>query len=183
MPPKVSFTKREVIRAGLEIVAELGFQGLSARKVAAKLRASTAPVYSCYASMDDLKKDILDAAKNVLLDYARESYTPDSFLNTGVGIVRFAGEQKDLFKALFLGVGEAQQMLDEFNCQWKAEMESDHRFADQAPDVAQMVFQRMGIVTYGMAVLACSDQYLGKTAEEIGCELVKWFNVICNQTC
>ena len=51
MPPKVTFTKEDVIQAAFEIVQKRGVKLFTARRIAKKLKSSTAPVYSHFKSM------------------------------------------------------------------------------------------------------------------------------------
>ena len=51
---KTVFTREDVIAAGLKVMARDGLSQLSARRVADELNSSTAPVYSNFASMEEL---------------------------------------------------------------------------------------------------------------------------------
>ncbi len=53
MPPKIKYTRDEVIGAALSVVEEIGLNSLTARNVAFKLDSSTAPVYNHFATMDE----------------------------------------------------------------------------------------------------------------------------------
>lgn len=56
MPPKVKVEKDDILKAAIEIVRDNGAGSLNARAVADKLSCSTQPIFSNYASMDELKK-------------------------------------------------------------------------------------------------------------------------------
>ena len=45
MPPKVLFTREEVIRAAVEVTRRSGFAGLTARALAAELGCSPKPIF------------------------------------------------------------------------------------------------------------------------------------------
>ena len=55
MPPKVKITKNDIIKTALELVRESGAQSLNARAVAGKLACSTQPVFSNFATMEELQ--------------------------------------------------------------------------------------------------------------------------------
>ena len=62
MPPKTIFLREDVINAAFELVKKSGFRDFTARKIAEELNSSTAPVYSCFNSMDELKEEEIGRA-------------------------------------------------------------------------------------------------------------------------
>ena len=62
MPPKVKITKNEIVQAGLDIVRHEGEDSLNARGIAAVLGCSTQPIFSNYASMEELRRAVIAAA-------------------------------------------------------------------------------------------------------------------------
>lgn len=103
MPPKSKITKEMIIEAGFEVVRTEGEDNLNVRKVAAKLGCSTQPVMYCYETVESLKIDILKRAEDFHTSYImRESEgNPDPMLGIGLNYIRFADEEKNLFRFLF----------------------------------------------------------------------------------
>ena len=62
MPPKVKVTKEEIINAALALVRENGTDAINARSIAASLACSTQPIFSNFATMEELQKDVILAA-------------------------------------------------------------------------------------------------------------------------
>ena len=62
MPPKVKVTKEDIITASIDMVREKGTDILNARAIAAHMGCSTQPIFSNYASMDELKQDVMNNA-------------------------------------------------------------------------------------------------------------------------
>ena len=106
MPPKIKFTKEDVIQAGFELVEQDCLECLTARNVGKKLGSSTAPVYSHFKSLTELEQNVVARARDLLLDYASRHYTDRVFLNMGTGIAIFAREHPKLYHALFLEKNE-----------------------------------------------------------------------------
>ena len=100
-PKETIFSKETVLAAGISIVREKGWDHLTARNVAGRLRSSVAPVYSTFGSMEALEREILDDARRKLQASTTVAYTDGAFLNIGVGIAVFAREEGNLFSALF----------------------------------------------------------------------------------
>ena len=61
MPPKVKFTREEIIRSALDIVRETGPEGLTARSLAARLGCSVKPIFGLFRSMDEVQQEVLAA--------------------------------------------------------------------------------------------------------------------------
>ena len=55
MPPKVKVTKEEIINAAVDIFRKSGAQAINARTVASVLNRYTQPVFSNFATMDELR--------------------------------------------------------------------------------------------------------------------------------
>lgn len=155
MPPNVTFTREHVVQAGFEIVQEQGLKALSARRVAQRLRSSTAPVYSCFQSMRELEMEVIRKAKDLLFDYATRPYTERVFLNMGTGVVLFARDQRELYRALFLERSDFRDVVDEFLRALREEMIHDPRFTRMSDEDRGELLNKMWIFTHGLASLIC----------------------------
>lgn len=105
MAPKVRITKDAIVSAALDQVRRNGEQGLNARSVAAALGCSTQPIFSNFATMDELKAAVVAAAGTLFMDYIdRETARGDypSYKASGMAYIRFAQEEKELFKLLYM---------------------------------------------------------------------------------
>lgn len=105
MPPKPKVSKTDIVTAALTIVRESGAAALNARAVAAALGVSTQPVFSHYATMDELRGDVITSANALYQQYlsedmARGDYPP--YKASGMAYIRFAREERELFRLLFM---------------------------------------------------------------------------------
>lgn len=105
MPPKVKITKEEIVRAAVEIVRKEGAQAINARTVAAALNCSTQPVFSNFATMEELHHAVMVHAYERSQEYMRqeiasEKYPP--YKASGMAYIRFAKEEKELFRLLYM---------------------------------------------------------------------------------
>ena len=153
MPPKTIFSSEDVIVAALELVKKSGFRDFSARRVAEELKSSTAPVYSCFSSMEELKTEVLARAEAIMLDYSMRPYTGSVFLNMGTGLALFAGEERELFRALLLEGGETADMFEHFIHALEQELDRDELVSQLPVPDRKGVMRRMAIFTYGYATL------------------------------
>ena len=103
MPPKVKFTKEEIVEAALNVTREGGIASLTARALAAELGASTRPMFTYFDTMDELKHEVHEAAKSTYKSYVERGLaSPVPFLGVGQQYIRFARKEPELYKLLFL---------------------------------------------------------------------------------
>ena len=155
MPPKAVYNREDIITTAFEIVKKSGFRDFSARKIADELHSSTAPVYSYFSSMDDLKEQVLERVKNLMLEYTMKPYTKSVFLNMGTGLVLFSQENRELFRALLLESGETRSLLEKFLQSLINELDRDELISLLPDKERREVMNRMSIFTHGFASLLC----------------------------
>ena len=134
MPPSITFSQNDILNAAFQLVRKKGVAELTARKVAQMAGSSTAPVYSYYKSMDELRDAIFDKALNLLRAYISRPYTETYFLNIAVGVCYFARDEQHLFKATFLTGKIAKKFVDEFFYELLEKLTLDPRFKEAERD-------------------------------------------------
>ena len=105
MPPKVKITKEDVINAAVDIVRESGAEALNARIIASVLKCSTQPVFSNFATMDELRLAVVERADKICGEYIKREIENGKFPTykaSGMAYIRFAREEKELFKLLYM---------------------------------------------------------------------------------
>lgn len=129
MPPKVKTTKEAIVAAAVEIVRSEGAQALNARTVAAKLGCSTQPVFSNFATMEQLRLAVVEQADALCQKYMQQEISSGAYpayKATGMAYIRFAKEETELFRLLYMrdrsaetvpqGVELTAQMEDMIHC-------------------------------------------------------------------
>lgn len=116
MPPKVKVCKEDIITAATEIVRNQGHENLNARTLANALHCSTQPIFSNFATMEEVKMAVVDRAEALYEEYIREDtesglYPP--YKASGMAYIRFALEEKALFKLLFMRDRSAEEIPEE----------------------------------------------------------------------
>jgi AcrR family transcriptional regulator len=105
MPPKPRITRSDILQAALTLIREQGDEALNARSLAAELKCSTQPIFSNFPTMEDLKAAVVQAAYGLYLDFLRAEAERGEFpayKSFGMAYIRFAKEEKQLFKLLFM---------------------------------------------------------------------------------
>lgn len=100
MPPKFKFTRQEIIDTAFTLVRENGWEALSTRAVASRLGTSARPIYSFFASMIELDRELVKKGVDLLHDYMTKIFTDDPWHNHGIGYVRFAMTERHLFSGM-----------------------------------------------------------------------------------
>ena len=115
MPPKVKISKEDIIETAVGLVRKNGADSLNARSIASSLGCSTQPVFSNFSSMDELRLAVVGKANEICTQYikteAERSEFP-VFKASGMAYIRFAGEEKELFKLLYMRDRKGEQIPD-----------------------------------------------------------------------
>ena len=125
MPPKIKITKEEIVRAAVALVRENGEEGINARAIAASLNCSTQPVFSNFATMDDLQEATLTAAYEIYFQFLKrgvESGKYPQYKAFGMAYIRFAKEEKQLFRLLFMRDRQGKELTPSLDFEASVEM-------------------------------------------------------------
>ena len=99
---KKTFSTEDIVEAAFQVVRKQGRKKLSARTIAKELNASTMPIYSTINSMKDLEAKIGQKFTELLLEYCLTPWTGNLLVDMSFGYVRFAKDEKELFRLMFL---------------------------------------------------------------------------------
>lgn len=105
MPPKVKVAREDIINAAVDIVRKNGAQAINARTVASALNCSTQPVFSNFATMEELRLAVVEKADAMCQAYTQreiESGKYPDYKASGMAYIRFAKEERELFKLLYM---------------------------------------------------------------------------------
>ena len=100
MSAETKISRADIIDAAFEIVREGGWEQMSARFIAKKLKSSTMPIYSQFKTMEMLEDEVVKKAVALQAEYSLMPLTDISALNNGIGYVLFAWEEPHLFMAI-----------------------------------------------------------------------------------
>ena len=105
MPPKFKFTREEIISSALDVIRKNGIQGLTARALANELGCSVKPIFGLFKNMEEVQTEVILSAANLYYQYLQEEMTSGKYppyKASGMGYIRFAKEEKELFKLVFM---------------------------------------------------------------------------------
>lgn len=103
MPPRLQITRDMIINAGIGLIRQEGEESLNVRRIASELKCSTQPVMYQFGTVEELKNEIYSEADKYHSEYimAADPETDDPMLSVGLNYIRFAYEEKNLFRFLF----------------------------------------------------------------------------------
>ena len=103
MPPRAKITKEMIIDTAFKIARTEGAENINARTIAQSLSCSTQPVLYYFSKIEDIKKAVYAKAdvyhSLYLTDHIEDCDAP--MLEIGLRYIRFAHEEKHLFRFLF----------------------------------------------------------------------------------
>ena len=156
MVRKAVFTPEDVVAAGFRVLARDGLAALSARHVAEELGSSTAPVYSNFATMDELSRAVKQAVAEDLLEFTARQFTDNAFLNIGLGVLEFARQKPALYAAVFMQDGPECEVGPHVMARLGERMAEVGQLRDLPLGEQLMLLHQMGIFTHGLAVQICA---------------------------
>ena len=120
MPPKVKITKEAIVGAAVEIVRRDGVQAINARMIAGMLGCSTQPIFSNFATMDELRFAVVEKADMLCREYMQREMESGEFpvyKANGMAYIRFAKDERELFKLLYMRDRSAEVIPEEIDSQ------------------------------------------------------------------
>lgn len=103
MPPKAKFTRQEIIDAAVDIARRAPLEAITAQELASVLGTSTRPVFTYFRTLEEVRAAVVEEAGKIYGRYVERglSMSPP-FKGYGMETIRFAREEPNLFRLLFL---------------------------------------------------------------------------------
>ena len=183
MPPKVNFSREEMLNEAFEIVRQEGLQALSARRIAKNLNSSTQPIYREFESMKQLEAEIIARARDYAVAYfLRNEVGEEPFLSIGLRYVSFALEENALFQLLYMSKRE-EGGFSILNTPFAAlieRMKEDRHLKALDEDALKRILKHMAIFTHGLTALihagalSQSEEQVRESLLHMGQVLIEW---------
>ncbi len=181
MPPRIRFQKEEIVEAALNVARRKGIDAVKAREVAAELGGSVGPIFTWFGSMDELKAEVCGRAREIYRTYVERGLAgPIPFLGVGQQYLRFAREEPELYRLLFLrrpdqvsgGAMEALRFSQDLA------RESLMRIYRMDGKTADCYFRDLWLVVFSFATLIVTDD-CPYTEEEMSAVLTEVSLSVC----
>lgn len=174
MAKQIKYTKEFILKKSYELLKEKGFEELTARNIAKNIKASPVPIYTSFGSLENLKTEILKMAKEELLNTIEKVKEQNIIIKIGIGIVKFAGEEKRVFSSLFFEQKLYLQMLDNFNEVLLQYADAEEELKTLSLDDKMWLFHKCFVYVNGVSALVntgflkfTDDEELAENLREI----------------
>jgi len=103
MPPKAKITREMILDTAFEIVRKEGADKVTARSISEQLNCSTQPVLYYFSTVEEIKKAVYIKADEYHGAYLMniEMTNENPMLAIGINYIKFAIEERNLFRFLF----------------------------------------------------------------------------------
>lgn len=180
MPPKVRHHRETVLDTAFNLMRKEGIVALSARKIAKEIGCSTQPVYSTFENMKMLEDAVFEKGCQFAMDHYL--LTGKRFRDIGMGYIRMAQEEPELFKMLY----SSKRVLIKDSCNSLPKdllvecMKKDHRLNGLDDDQLLRILDRMWIYVHGICALilidsdAMSREKISCFVQDMGTIVITW---------
>ena len=158
MPPRIKITKEKVVACAVELVRKNGADTLNARNVAKEMGASTQPVFSNFSSMEELRRAVIDAAYVLYLEFINrevESGKYPRYKAFGMAYIRFAREEKEMFRLLFMRDRTGEELSSSPDFDASVEMIANSMGVDT--DTAKLIHLEMWSAVHGIGTMLATS--------------------------
>ena len=140
MPAKKQVTREQILAAALALLRRGGAEAVNVTALARALGCSTQPIYLSFSGMDALRRALVGEAADFFVRALTRAEDGRPHLY-GMAYIRFAQEEKELFRFLFLRPGAYPEIRDALKPMMESAMAElmetyhiDHQQADYLHD-------------------------------------------------
>lgn len=156
MPPKAKHSREEIVNAAYELIRKEGGTALTARRLAAVLNTSTAPIFTAFNSIDSLNDAVLAQGLAHYNRYLSEGLShPIPFKGAGLAHIRFAKDEPLLFRYLFVECKEDAPVLHYLPGSGENEerVRSEIERYGYETEHAKRLYNHLSVYVHGLAML------------------------------
>ncbi|SMP69293.1 TetR/AcrR family transcriptional regulator [Anoxynatronum buryatiense] len=181
MPPKTKFDKETVVEAALEIAKEKGLSGITARSVATKLKASVAPIYVNFSTIEELVETVVHRVFAMTDELLEEQQGSNVFENIGRASLAFARMYPALYREMTIEPNPYMASYDTVEQAMIEAMGEDEHLKEWSLEERKRLLLKMRVFQMGLTTMVVSGHVPSWVAEgeleeilmEVGEELMK----------
>ncbi len=160
MPPKPRITREMILDAAYALAREQGIDSVNARTISQQLGCSTQPVLYYFKRVEDIRREVYamaDAYHSAFLMQPTDDENP--MIAIGLNYVRFAEQEKPLFRLLFQSDNFAGQNIADLidTPDLLPFLEIFQTEAELTLDQAKIVFKTLMMLVHGYASMLANN--------------------------
>lgn len=157
MPAKKQVSREKILAAAMELLTQYGMEAVNVKRLAAELHCSTQPIYLSFDSMDALRSALIPEAIQEFVSWMQTECQNRQVHLYGIAYVRFAKQQPELFRFLFMrekAFAEMKQALQPIlDASITELMEQHHLGREQADELHDQLWMH----AHGIAAMIATD--------------------------
>lgn len=172
-------TKEYLVLKAVELVRKKGYGALGIRSLAEFAKISTQPIYRNFGSLKELNECVLNAINDLYADFLKKEISSGkypAYKASGIGYVKFAKAEPELFKALF--------MRSRKNADGRKEDEEFNEIARKISAAYGIPYEKarkfhliMWLIVHGAATQSATE-YLTLSENDVSDILTETFNAL-----
>lgn len=159
MAPRVKVTKEDIINKCIELIRVNGSGSINARGIANALNCSTQPIFSNFSSMEELESEVIIAIYNIYLEFLKKEADSEQYPKYkayGMAYIRFAKEEKELFKLLFMRDRSKEDISPSWDFEASVQMIIDAN-STISREKAELMHLEMWTCVHGIATMIATS--------------------------
>lgn len=168
MPPHKKVSKEDIVSAALRMIQKDGESALNARSLASYIGCSTQPIFSNFATMEDLKNELILTSSELYRSYLKREITLQNYPEykaSGMAYIRFAREKREIFKFLFMR-DRSNETVDFMETDFTDSVYFIHKQLGITYEEATTFHMEMWVYVHGIATMLATS-YLDLNDEAI----------------
>ena len=111
---QIKISKEKILQAAFDIAKEKGIEYVSNREIAKYLSSSIRPIYYQFKNSGELISQLYKKIEKYFCDYITNNLndTIPKYKQTGINYIKFAKNEKSLFKVLFMSKIKSEDVID-----------------------------------------------------------------------
>ena len=158
MPPTVRINKDDIVNTALELVRTSGENAINARSVASAIGCSTQPIFSNFSTIEKLREEVILAAYQRYLGFIAsevESGKYPRYKAFGMAYVRFAKEERSLFRLLFMRDRTGEDLSPSPDFEESVKMITE--YTGVSLEIARLIHLETWTCVHGIAVMLATS--------------------------
>lgn len=161
MPTTTKITKELILDTALEIAREKGKEGISNRELAKRMNCSIRPIYYQFKNVEQLNNELKIIIEQYFYKYLLINSIPNipPYKQIGINYIKFAREEKQLFKILFMSKNEeaAKGFINSAKDEYGKMLKLIKLSTNLSNEEIESFHTKMWIFTHGIATLIATD--------------------------